>query len=116
VQLRAYGKNALGKIMAGDMGTFVSNVFTQLQLKTGELLTEDLLRGIPPEKLKKLQADAREATKVFALLGERGFLFAAEVSSLEPPQGRVASRVRFDSAVGIGLLEGGAGRPYEGGV
>src|SRR6266481_5061545 len=57
----AYEKTALGKIMKGDTGDFVTKTFTQIQEGVGSLLTvEQLLGGVAPEKLQKLQADASE--------------------------------------------------------
>jgi hypothetical protein len=86
----AYEKTALGKMMKGDTGDFVNHVFAQVQDGVGALLTVDqLLGGVPPEKLKQMQSDATEATKLFNVLGKNGFILAAEVRSLEPPQGQV---------------------------
>jgi hypothetical protein len=86
----AYQKTALGKMMQGDTGVFVQGVFNQLQDGLGALLTvEQLLRGVPPEQLKKMQDDAREAAKVLNVLGQTGFIFAAEVRSVEPPDGQI---------------------------
>jgi hypothetical protein len=85
-----YSKTALGKMMQGDTGTFVNNVFAQVQDGIGSLLTVDqLLGGVPPEKLQKMQADAAEAAKLIGVLGKNGFLVAAEVKSLEPPQAQL---------------------------
>jgi hypothetical protein len=86
----AYNKTAVGKMMRGDTGVFVTGLADQLQEGFGTLLTvEQLLGGVPPDKLQKLQADATEAAKLFAVLGDSGFVFAAEVRSVEPPQGQV---------------------------
>jgi hypothetical protein len=86
----AYQKTALGKMMQGDTGTFVQSVFNQLQDGLGALLTvEQLLRGVPPEQLKKMQEDAREAAKALSVLGQTGFIFAVDVRSIEPPSGQV---------------------------
>jgi hypothetical protein len=86
----AYAKTALGKMLAGDTGKFVSGVFNQMQDTVGGLLTvQSLLGGAAPEKLQKLQADATEATKLLPLLGQNGFIFAVEARGLEPPDGQV---------------------------
>jgi hypothetical protein len=85
-----YEKTALGKMMQGDTGTFVTNVFAQVQDGIGSLLTVDqLLGGVPPEKLQKMQADAAEAAKLMGVLGKNGFVLAAEVRALEPPQAQL---------------------------
>jgi hypothetical protein len=86
----AYSKTALGKMMQGDTGTFIQGVFTQIQEGIGTLLTvEQLLGGVPPEKLQQMQADGAEAAKVLSVIGQTGFILAAEVRSLEPPQGEL---------------------------
>src|SRR5262249_56692238 len=86
----AYGKTALGQMMQGDTGTFLASVFDQVQEGLGTLLTvEQLLGGVPPEKLQKLQADAAEAAKLPGVLTERGFVFALELRGLDPPAGQV---------------------------
>jgi len=82
----AYAKTALGKMMAGDTGVFITNVFNQVQDGLGSLLTvEQLLRGEAPEKLAERQADAAEASKLLGMLAQNGFLIGIEVRSLEPP-------------------------------
>src|SRR5438552_5487758 len=82
----AYEKTALGKMMHGDMGKFVDGVFGQLQESIGGMLTnEQLLGGVPPERLKKLQEDAAQAPKLLGLLSQHGLVVAVEVRSLEPP-------------------------------
>ncbi len=86
----SYEKTALGKTLQGDTGTFINNVFAQVQEGIGSLLTvEQLLGGVPPEKLQKMQADAAEAAKLMGVLGKNGFLLAGAVRSLEPPQAQV---------------------------
>src|SRR5262249_49344218 len=86
----AYEKSALGKMLQGDPGRFVDGVFRQLQESPGPLLTtQQLLGGVPPDRLQKLQADAREAAQLLTLLGQHGLVFAAEVRSLEPPSAQV---------------------------
>ncbi len=86
----AYAKTALGKMMQGDTGTFVSGAFGQMQDGISALLTvEQLLQGIEPEKLRQLRGDATKAAKLLPLIGDTGFLFAAELKSVEPPQGQI---------------------------
>jgi hypothetical protein len=82
----AYAKTALGKTLAGDLGPFLAGAYTQIQEGLGTLLTvEQLLGGANPERLQQMTADAAEAAKLFSLLGQKGFLFALDVASLEPP-------------------------------
>lgn len=86
----AYEKTALGKTMQGDTGKFVTNLFTQMQESLGGLLTvQQLLGGVPPEQLQKLQADAAQAPKLLSLLGQHGVVLAVEVRRLEPPDGQI---------------------------
>jgi hypothetical protein len=85
----AYAKTALGQTLQRDTGTFLKKLFTATQDALGGLVSvEQLLGGVPPEELQKLQANAAEAGKLLPELGERGFLLAAEMSSIQPPQGR----------------------------
>jgi hypothetical protein len=86
----AYVRTSLGQMMQGDAGVFLTGLFEQLQKSAGSLLTvESLLRGENPQKLQKMQADARAAATLLPLIGKNGFLFAAEFRQLEPPQGQV---------------------------
>jgi hypothetical protein len=86
----AFDRTALGKILQGDTGTFLTGVFTQLQETIAPLVTaQQLLGGAPPARLLTLQADVKEAPKLFELLGKQGFILAAELRSLEPFRGRV---------------------------
>lgn len=82
----AHAKTALGKMLQGDMGTFVTGLFGQMQEGLGTLLTvEQLLGGAAPEKLQQMQADAAEAAKLLPLIGQTGFIVAGELRALEPP-------------------------------
>jgi hypothetical protein len=86
----AYAQTGIGKMMAGDTGAFAQSLFRQLQDGLGALLTVDqLLGGVPPDKLAALQNDAAEATKVLSLLGQNGFILAAEVRGILIPGGQV---------------------------
>ncbi len=86
----AYDKTALGKMMKGDTGTFVTGIFGQVQDSLGSLLTVDqLLTGTPPDKLQKLQKSAAESGKLIPLLTEHGFVLGVEVRGIEPPQGQI---------------------------
>jgi len=76
----AFDKTALGKMMKGDMGKFLSSVYSQVQETLGSNLTVgELLQGVPPDQLKKMVADAQEAPKMLTMLGEHGFLIGLEV-------------------------------------
>jgi hypothetical protein len=84
----AYGKTSLGRMMKGDTGAFISGVFDKLQTGSAALLTvETLRRGLEPKALKKMQTDAKAASKLFAELGKHGFILAAQLRQLGPPQG-----------------------------
>ncbi|HZY85312.1 MAG TPA: hypothetical protein VFE78_10810 [Gemmataceae bacterium] len=86
----AYAQTGVGKMMSGDTGAFAQSLFRQLQDGLGALLTVDqLLGGVPPDKLQALQNDAAEATKVLSLLGQNGFILGAEVRGVLIPGGQV---------------------------
>lgn len=86
----AYEKTALGKTMQGDTGKFISGAFKQLQDSAGaQLLVQQLLGGVAPDKLQKLQADAAEAPKLLTLLSQYGFVLSVEVRKLEPPDAQI---------------------------
>jgi hypothetical protein len=83
----AYKRSSFGQMMQGDAGTFISNLYKQIQDGVGMgLAVEQLLRGAPPARIKQLQADARAATRLLDILARKGFLLAVEVRKLEPPQ------------------------------
>jgi hypothetical protein len=76
----AFDKTALGKMLKGDMGKFLSSVYTQVEETLGSNLTVgELLQGVPPDQLKKMVADAAEAPKALTLLGDHGLLLGLEV-------------------------------------
>jgi hypothetical protein len=85
----AYEKTALGKTFQGDTGKFVASVFDQLQEFLGGAVVTELLKGTPPDKLQKIQADAVKAPKLLAALGKHGVILAAELRGVEPPDVRV---------------------------
>jgi hypothetical protein len=86
----AYDKTAIGRMMKGDTGVFVTGVFGQLQESIGSLLTvNQLLTGTPPDKLQQLQKHAAESGKLLPLLAEHGFILAVEARSIEQPQGQI---------------------------
>jgi hypothetical protein len=84
----AYGKTSLGRMMKGDTGAFITGVFDKLRTSSAALLTvETLRRGLEPKALKKMQANANAAAKLFPELGKHGFILAGQLRQLEPPQG-----------------------------
>ena len=90
----SYDKTALGKMMKGDTGDFVTKTFAQIQEGLGSLLTvEQLLGGVPPEKLQKLQDDAKEAAKGLNYFGET-------LGKLKPNKGSDASWAKMTKAYG----------------
>jgi len=87
----AYAKSALGQMMQGDTGGFVNDLYGQLQDGLSALLTVDqLLGGVAPDKLAKMQADANEAAKLLSLVTDHGFVLGGEVRGVEGPQWQVA--------------------------
>jgi hypothetical protein len=82
----AYSKSALGQMMQGDTGGFISGLYGQIQDGLSALLTVDqLLGGVAPDKLAKMQADANEAAQLLPALSKSGFILAAEVRDVEGP-------------------------------
>jgi hypothetical protein len=86
----AYRKTALGQMLQGDTGAFLSELFGQLEKGASAAATlGQLLGGASPQQLKKMQADTQAVTRLPGLLADRGFFLAFEIASLEPPQGRL---------------------------
>jgi hypothetical protein len=86
----AYAKSALGQMMQGDTGGFVNDLYGQIQDGLSALLTVDqLLGGVAPDKLAKMQADANESAKLPALLSKNGFILAGEIRNVEGPDYQV---------------------------
>jgi hypothetical protein len=82
-----YARTAMGKLLAGDTGHFITGLFEQLQESlAGSLTVDQLLQGVSPEKLKKIQADAKEAPRALTLVAGHGFILAGEVRGVNPPQ------------------------------
>ena len=83
----AYEKSGLGQMLQGDTGGFIGGLYGQVQDGLSALLTVDqLLGGVAPDKLAKMQADAAEAAKLLSLFSKKGFILAAEVRSVEGPE------------------------------
>src|SRR5438552_6478514 len=54
----AFDKTALAKILQGDLGLFFSESVQQAKDKFGALLSvEQMLGGVPPETVQKMQTD-----------------------------------------------------------
>jgi hypothetical protein len=85
-----YAKTALGKMLAGDMGTFLTSLVRQVQETSGKMLTgEQVLKGVDPERLQQIQADVNQAMKLVPALALHGVVLGAEVRTLEPPTAQV---------------------------
>jgi hypothetical protein len=85
----AYAKTALGQTLAGETGTFVFGLFAQAREAMNSALTaEQLLSGLPPEELQKVQAHTADAAQFLNELVQRGFVLAGEFTSVDPPRGR----------------------------
>jgi hypothetical protein len=86
----AYAGTALGKMLAGDTGRFLAGLVRQFQQVSGILMTsEQLLQGVPPERLQQLQAEAAQAPQLLGLLARQGFVLGIEVRSIEPPDAQL---------------------------
>src|SRR5437867_3417544 len=71
----AYEKTALGKMLQGDTGAFLASLLTYLtDLGRNQLTVPQLLGGISPDRLQKLQADAVAAPKLLETLGQHGLV------------------------------------------
>src|SRR5262249_31007152 len=58
----------------------------QAKDKFGALLSvEQMLGGVPPETVQKIQTDGAEAIKLLDLVGKHGLILGVEVRSLDPP-------------------------------
>ena len=86
----SYEKSALGKTLNEDTGKFLVGVYKQIQDNLGEALTvPQLLGGVDPDKLQKLQDDVSEAPKLVPTFTRNGFILAAEVRGIQPPQAQL---------------------------
>lgn len=99
----AYDGSALGAAMQGPTGDSVRALLAKgPKLVGSSLLADPLLEGRSPAELKAVHADLKAAEQVVALLGDTGFVVAAEVNEPRPTLSGVGK------AIG-GLL--GAGQP-----
>src|SRR4051794_16785891 len=54
----SYHQTALGKMMQGDTGKFISSAFATVQESISALMSvQGVLGNVPPEKLKQMQTD-----------------------------------------------------------
>ena len=91
----AYAKTAMGQMLAGDTGKFITSVIGLLQDNLGALVTvEQLLKGSSPSRLMKLQTDAAQAPKLIDQLTKHGFILAGDVRKLDPIEAQVRSSSR----------------------
>ncbi len=90
VHRAAYLKTALGKMMQGDTGKMIDNLFSLLKDNlTATLTVKGLLEGAPPAKVETIQAEVSEAATILDLLGDHGLIVAAEAAGALPPSGQV---------------------------
>ncbi len=83
----SYQKTALGKMLQEDTGKFLGGVYRLLENNLAEQMTvPQLLAGIDPVELQKLQDYVAEAPKLVPVLTKNGFVLAAELRGIEPPQ------------------------------
>lgn len=81
----AYKGSALGSIMAGPTGDSLRTILAKgPKLLGSSLLADPLLDGKPPEELRAIHADLKNAEKVLGLLHDRGFILSAEVNEPRP--------------------------------
>lgn len=82
----AFDKTALAKILQGDLGRFFSESIQQAKDKFGAILSIDqMLGGLPPDQVQKIQTDGAEAVKLLDILGKHGVILGIEVRGLDPP-------------------------------
>lgn len=85
----AFQRTALGKMMQGDTGKLIDNLYGLLRDNVQAALTvRGLLDGAPPEQVQKMQQAVAQAMKLPQLLGDNGFVLAAELQAVLPPAGQ----------------------------
>lgn len=81
----AYGASIYGPIMSGPTGDSVRALLDKVpKLLGSNLLADPLLDGKPPEELRAIHADLKNANKLVDLIGDKGVLVAAEVREPRP--------------------------------
>ncbi len=84
---QAYDKTALAEVMRGELGKLLEYVATVIRDNVGPaLLKENLLQGLPPDQLLKIQSAANQVPTALGLLWRQGFVIGFEMASLEPPR------------------------------
>lgn len=78
----AYEKTPLGKTLQGDTGKLLQGLYAELNTNLGTLLTVPLLlEGTPPERLQRIQADAKVAPKLLETIVQNGLVLGIDVRS-----------------------------------
>lgn len=78
----AYEKTPLGKTLQGDTGKLLQGLYGELNANLGTLLTVPLLlEGTPPERLQRIQADAKVAPKLLETIARNGLVLAIDMRS-----------------------------------
>jgi hypothetical protein len=81
----SYANTAVGRIIQAEMGPFRASLEAELHRLLGaSQVSEKLLQGSSPDRLKKLSADADEIFKLLSQLGQEGFVVALELRRLAP--------------------------------
>lgn len=81
----AYQASVWGSITAGPTGESIRAMLDKVpKLLGANLLAEPLLDGKPPEDLRAIHADLKNANKLVELVADRGVLVAAEVREPRP--------------------------------
>ncbi len=84
---QAYEKTAFAEVMRGELGKLLEYAATVIRDTVGPaLLKENLLQGIPPTQLLKIQSAANQLPTALSLLWRQGFVVAFEMASLDPPR------------------------------
>lgn len=103
---QAYKDSVLGALWAGPTGESVRTLLAKgPKLLGSSLLAEPLLDGKPPDELRAIHADLRNAGKLVELLADKGIILAAEVREPRPTIGGLVKAV--------GGLFGGGPPPVE---
>jgi hypothetical protein len=102
---QAYQASVWGSVWAGPTGDTLRTLLAKgPKLLASNLLADPLLDGKPPEDLRAIHTDLKNADKVIELIADKGVVLAAEVREPRPT-------IRgFGKAIG-GLLGGGGEAP-----
>ncbi len=84
----AYEASVLGSVMRSPTGDTIRALLAKgPQLLGSSLLADPLLDGKPPEELKAVHADLKNAEKVLELILDKGAIIGAEVTEPRPTLG-----------------------------